>query len=162
MIAAMKRLLPATVLLLLLGADAPTAKVKAIRYDELGAVVKSHRGKVVVVDFWADFCVPCKREYPRLVELHRKHLKDPVVVMAVALDDVSRVAAVERFVGKQTTALANYLLAEPHPLWQAKLRIVGPPLVIVFNKKGEIAGRFADESVDYSVIERLVARLATE
>jgi len=41
----------------ILAADPPPAKVelKLASYNELGSVIKQHQGKVIVVDFWADF-----------------------------------------------------------------------------------------------------------
>ena len=46
---------------------------ETIRYDDLGERIKDLQGRVVVVDFWAQYCMPCKREFPRLVDLHRKY-----------------------------------------------------------------------------------------
>ena len=54
-----------------MSADPPTAAtVQVVKYDGLSALIKQQRGKVVVVDFWADFCIPCKREFPKLVALN--------------------------------------------------------------------------------------------
>jgi thiol-disulfide isomerase/thioredoxin len=46
------------------------------------------RGSVVVLDFWASWCVPCKKELPVLEALARKwaDAKQPVVVLAVGID----------------------------------------------------------------------------
>ncbi|MBX7102662.1 MAG: TlpA family protein disulfide reductase [Gemmataceae bacterium] len=157
----MKKLLPALVLLFV-AADGPTANVKTIRYEDLTSVVRNHRGKVVVVDFWADFCLPCKREYHRVVDLHRKHARDPVAVLAVALDEPAKKPGVEAFVRRQQATFANYLLEDPYQVWQSKLKVDGPPVVFVFNKQGDLVQRFADEGVNYDIIGKLVARLIAE
>jgi peroxiredoxin len=45
-----------------------------------------HRGKVVLVNFWATWCPPCLEEMPALERLWQRHRQDPFVLVAVALD----------------------------------------------------------------------------
>jgi thiol-disulfide isomerase/thioredoxin len=147
-------------------ADRPAecTTLKVVKYDKLTEAVRQLRGNVVIVDFWADFCVPCKREFPRLVELHRKHATAGLSAVSVALDenDDAHRQSVNRFLGKQNAVFANYLLDEKPCVWQTKLKIDGPPLVFVFNRKGELVQRFADAEVDYDKIAALVAKLLKE
>jgi thiol-disulfide isomerase/thioredoxin len=51
------------------------------------AHLKDLRGKVVVVYFWAVWCVPCKAESKRLTELYERYHKDGLEVIAVSLDE---------------------------------------------------------------------------
>ena len=44
------------------------------------------RGKVVVIDFWASWCKPCKKEMPVLEALHRRYGKEGLVVVGVNID----------------------------------------------------------------------------
>ncbi|HEY1380196.1 MAG TPA: TlpA disulfide reductase family protein [Gemmataceae bacterium] len=159
--------LPATILLALAGptlAD-PLVAVKVVKYDGLSDFIKQNRGKVVVVDFWADYCIPCKREFPKLVELHNKHAEAGLVAVSVSLDDLSEDGVkdkVVKFLEKQNATTTNLILDEKPEVWQAKLKIDGPPLVMVFNKKGELEQKFVDKDVDYDVIAKLVAELLTK
>lgn len=45
------------------------------------------KGKVVVVDFWATWCVPCLGEIPGYIALQEKYGKDGLVIVGVSLDE---------------------------------------------------------------------------
>lgn len=49
--------------------------------------LSSLRGKVVVLNFWASWCIPCKQESPRLQEIYMKHRDRGVVVLGVDAQD---------------------------------------------------------------------------
>ncbi|MBS0395379.1 MAG: TlpA family protein disulfide reductase [Proteobacteria bacterium] len=44
------------------------------------------RGRVVYVDFWASWCVPCRQSFPYMNEVHREFAKDGLVIVAVNVD----------------------------------------------------------------------------
>ena len=46
----------------------------------------AHEGKVVIVDFWASWCVPCRRSFPWLNAIHDKYGEDGLVIIGVNLD----------------------------------------------------------------------------
>jgi thiol-disulfide isomerase/thioredoxin len=145
-------------------AQAQGVELKTVRYDQLIAAVKAQQGKVVVVDFWADYCVPCKREFPHLVELSQKYGGDGLVAISVTLDDPTDDAAKGRalkFLQAQKATFTNYLLDEKPEGWQEKLKIDGPPLVVVFNRQGNKEKEFKDE-VNYAEIEKLAVKLLKE
>src|SRR5579871_3282374 len=47
--------------------------LQPVKYTGLMDAVNQNRGKVVVVDFWGNFCVPCKQNFPHTLQLHRKY-----------------------------------------------------------------------------------------
>lgn len=58
--------------------------------------LESFKGKVVIVDFWATWCEPCKTEIPGYIELQKKYGADGLVVVGISLDKL-KPAAVKKF-----------------------------------------------------------------
>lgn len=55
--------------------------------------LEQHAGKVVVLDFWASWCVPCRRSFPWMNEMQQKYADDGLIIIAVNLDNNSTDAA---------------------------------------------------------------------
>lgn len=84
----MKRVVPGLLFSLLLAASpgqpAPVLEASATR----GRVsLERLRGRVVVVDFWASWCEPCRRSFPTLDDLARRYAARGVTVVGVSVDD---------------------------------------------------------------------------
>jgi thiol-disulfide isomerase/thioredoxin len=134
--------------------------VDVVSYTQLADTVKGLRGKVLLVDLWGEFCLPCKKEFPRFVALHRKYKE--LAALSVSLDDPNDTEArerVEEFLTAQKATCRNVLLNEKPEVWQAKWKIVGPPCVFLFDRDGKLVQRWADKEIDYELIERRVAEL---
>jgi peroxiredoxin len=73
--------------------DAPDFALR----DLSGRTVRlsDHRGKVVLVNFWATWCVPCRVELPHLERLHTQYAPDGLVVLGVSIDGPESVAEVD-------------------------------------------------------------------
>src|SRR5262245_46171025 len=55
-------------------------------FEGLMALIKKHQGKVVVMDAWSTSCPPCLKEFPNLVEIHKKHGPEKVACISLNLD----------------------------------------------------------------------------
>ena len=51
--------------------------------------LSSYRGKVVLLDFWATWCDPCREEIPHLVELQQRYGESGLQIIGVSMDDSS-------------------------------------------------------------------------
>ena len=145
--------------------------IKTVKYKEMGDIVAKNRGKVVVVDFWGDFCIPCKKEFPHLVELSKKYGPQGLVAISVAVDppkeDSKEQTALRqrllKFLTKQNATFTNLYLDEPSEVWLKKLDVAEVPCVFVFDRQGKYY-RFggsaeAPRKAEYSGIEPLVVEL---
>lgn len=75
-------------------------------YEE---VLAKHKGKPILVDFWATWCVPCTEQFPHTVELYTKHAAAGLAVVSVSLDDPADEAKVKTFLEKQGATFDNLL-----------------------------------------------------
>jgi thiol-disulfide isomerase/thioredoxin len=145
---------------------APAVVLKPIKYGELAEAVRAQKGKVLVIDVWADFCVPCKREFPNLVRLHKKYAEQGLVCFSVTVDPPSDQAKerCEKFLEKQQATFTNFFMDEPSAVWQNRWDLPGPPCVFVFDRQGKRAGKFfqdptAEKGFTYEDVEKLVREL---
>jgi thiol-disulfide isomerase/thioredoxin len=146
------------------GAQDDAVTLNVVKYDGLKQEVLRHRGKVVVVDFWADFCVPCKKNMPHLVDLSRKLGGKDLAVITVAIDSLSDNPEVKdsllKFLKKVNANFTNLLLDEPPSLFEQKLHFKSVPTVFVFDRRGQWV-QFTDE-VDPHKVEDLVVSMLKE
>lgn len=76
------------------GQVAPDFELPDLR-DGKKARLSQHRGKVVILDFWASWCAPCRKEMPELEKLYRDFAGRGLRVVAVNIDEDT--AAARRF-----------------------------------------------------------------
>ena len=109
------------------------------------------KGRVVLLEFWATWCPPCRASVPGIERLYEKYKDKGVVVLAVSMDD-SGWDAVQSFVKengiKYTVLRGNDDVAE-------KYQVRSIPMLLVIDKEGKIAKRYlgfgSDEDVERDI-----------
>lgn len=140
------RILLGTFMLILMGAavraepvkptPAPAWKLK----DVDGKVVRSDqfKGKVVIVDFWATWCPPCRVEIPGYIALQDKYRADGLVVIGISLDRQGP-RVVRKFIADHKV---NYLMVMADDDVQAAFgEMEGIPTTFIIDRDGMIRER---------------------
>jgi thiol-disulfide isomerase/thioredoxin len=70
--------------------------------------IAKKKGRVVLVNFWATWCVPCREEFPVLSRLQRNYGARGLQVLGVSTDLASQMPAVEKFLTQQNPRFPNY------------------------------------------------------
>jgi cytochrome c biogenesis protein CcmG/thiol:disulfide interchange protein DsbE len=80
--------------------DAKAANLDFVLKDMNGKDVRlsAYKGKVILLDFWATWCAPCRIEIPNFVELYKKYQARGFVVLGISVDDP--VSKVKSFAGE--------------------------------------------------------------
>jgi thiol-disulfide isomerase/thioredoxin len=74
--------------------DLAARKLLLASFTDLDGKVRTlspTRGKVLIVNFWATWCLPCREEIPELKKVHKKYSINGIEVTGIALDNVSKV-----------------------------------------------------------------------
>ena len=119
--------------------------------------LSKYKGKVVIVDFWASWCEPCKVELPYLDKLALKNKGKDLVVIGVNLDE--KKAEAVAFLKSHPVQLPIAYDGEKKTLVE-KAEIEVMPTSFIIDKKGVIADRHeAFRSGDEAKIEKLISEL---
>ena len=139
-----------------------TVRLDVVNYKQLGVEIKNLHGKVILVDFWADYCGPCKQKFPSVQALHRKYAKEGLSVVTVSVDDTADPGCQERvqsFLRQQHATTRNLLLAERPEVWVTKLKMNSIPTMFLFDQQGQLLNRWTGHEIDLGTIERRIATL---
>jgi thiol-disulfide isomerase/thioredoxin len=139
--------------------EKPAPSVVVQNSDGASVDLSSYRGKVVLVDFWASWCPPCKTSFPALDMLYREYASRGVEVLAVNLDERRRDA--DAFLSAHPHRLT--VLFDPKGSSPVAFGVKGMPSSFVIDRAGNI--RFTHMGYSGNVDEsyrREIAQLLAE
>ncbi len=104
--------------------------------------LSKYKGKVVLLNFWATWCDPCRREIPRFVELQSKYGDRGFQVVGISLDDDAKEVPpfYQQYKMNYPVAVGNEKLADRYG------EILGLPVNFLIDRDGRIAARHLGEA----------------
>ncbi len=132
--------------------------------DERGfrQMIAAHRGQVLLVDFWATWCAPCRDELPKLVALYSAYKQKGLNLVAISCDEPEQAAQAAAFVNQQAAPQPHYIrrakdddqfINAVDPKWSGAL-----PALFLFDRNGRQAASFIGET-DMKKLEEALKRV---
>ena len=133
--------------------QAPDFTLPGIDGSEIA--LSDFRGKVVILDFWATWCPPCRAEIPHFIELYDTHKDKGLEIIGVSLDWNA-----ERIVGAfaEENSINYTLLVGDNDVTDLYGGVMSIPTTLVIDRKGRIRERFVGYR-DKEVFEKAIKEL---
>ena len=128
---------------------------------ELDQVIQAQRGRVVLIDFWATSCGPCRRLFPHTVALEREYGDKGLSVLTVSIDNVGQAADVKRFLQQNQARTMNFIarVSSNADIMQFGIGS-GIPFLKIYDRQGNL--RETIEGGDEVRIDRTIRTLLAE
>jgi thiol-disulfide isomerase/thioredoxin len=130
---------------------AAQSKLQPVTEASYGSIVKAGAGRVTLVNFWATWCVPCRKEMPLLAQMNGRLAAKGFRLVTISGDDPSEEKAAIEFLTKSglTTAGAYLRTAKDE---DAFIRAVEPkwngalPALLLYDRKGKLLKSYFGET----------------
>ncbi len=120
--------------------------------------LQDYRGKVVLVNFWATWCPPCRREMPALEQLYTRLADQPFTVLAInQWEDADHVFA---YMGDLNVIPSFPILFDPESKVSADFGVKGLPTSFLLDKQGRVVFRaVGGRAFDHPDVEQTIRSL---
>ncbi|HTS71923.1 MAG TPA: TlpA disulfide reductase family protein [Terriglobia bacterium] len=109
------------------------------------------RGKVVLLNFWATWCPPCRKEMPDLESLYKQFRKQGLVILAISDEDTGKV---KPFIADKD--ISYTVLLDPGRKVNTLFHVMGIPKTFIYDRSGKLVA----ESVDMRTRGQFLIMLA--
>lgn len=87
----------------------PVPEIQPVTIEQLQGVVRAGGARLVLVNVWATWCVPCREEFPDLMRVRSEYRERGLRLVLVSADIDSQVPAAQRFLAEQGVDFLTYL-----------------------------------------------------
>lgn len=114
-------------------------------------------GQVVLVDFWATWCVPCRKAMPELSALHTRWAGRGFSVLGISIDE-DGAKRVEKFAREKKIAYPIALDVAAAPVWE-RFRVKAVPAAFLVDRDGRIVAQWTGASPNVKELEAKLGEL---
>ncbi len=118
------------------GSSAPPFRAMTMDSVPRAKTLADYRGKVVLLNIWATWCLPCRDEMPAIEKLHQAMSGQGLQVVAVSIDDPGTEAQIRAFV--KEFGLSFEILHDPSGAMQNSYQTTGVPETFIIARDGVI------------------------
>ena len=143
------------------GAKAPNVTLRTL--DGKTVALRSLRGKVVLLDFWATWCGTCWSAIPTLNAFQAKYAKQDFTVIGVSVDDAQTVATVPTFTRSHVVTYPIAVAANGNAPVVRSFGVKSFPTMILIDKRGVI--RWSEDDFDPThadLLRKLIEKLTRQ
>jgi peroxiredoxin len=108
------------------------------------------RGHVVLINFWATWCPPCRKELPDLQTLYERYASQGLVILGISDEDTAKVAP---FVSRQK--LTYPVLLDTQRIVNTQFEVRGIPKSFVYDRSGKLVAQAMDMRTHHQFAEML-------
>jgi len=135
-------------------ADSPAPAVALVDLDGSTIDLSTYKGRVLLINFWAAWCVPCRQEVPRFIALEEKYRPQGFQAVGISLDDPE--AALRDFCRQYKV---NYpIVMGNQKIAEAFGGVLGLPTTFLIGRDGRIHAKYVG-STDFTKVEQEITVL---
>jgi peroxiredoxin/YHS domain-containing protein len=114
-------------------------------------------GQVVLLDFWATWCAPCRKSMPELQALHDRYRDRGFTVVGVSIDEDGP-AKVKKYVRAKKITYPIALDSGKDPAWEA-FKVKAVPAAFLIDRQGQLVAQWTGAAATRAELERALEKL---